>query len=81
MNATGAWERGSLTRSSADSRGSASSGLVIGVDAVNGDALRFYERRGFRVGYHLLYGRLGAPGAGVGPADDEGPETASHGEA
>ncbi len=56
-------------------------GLVIGVDAVNGEALRFYERRGFRVGYHLLYGRLSAPAAGAEPADDEAPETASHGEA
>ena len=56
-------------------------GLVIGVDAVNGDALRFYERRGFKVGYHLLYGRLHDPGGEAEPADDEGPETASHGEA
>jgi GNAT superfamily N-acetyltransferase len=57
-------------------------GLVVGVDAVNGEALRFYERRGFRVGYHLLYGHLSTRcGAGVEPADDEGPETASHGEA
>jgi ribosomal protein S18 acetylase RimI-like enzyme len=56
-------------------------GLVIGVDAVNSEALRFYKRRGFRVGYHLLYGRLNASNAGAEPADDEGPETASHGEA
>jgi ribosomal protein S18 acetylase RimI-like enzyme len=55
-------------------------GLVIGVDAVNHEALRFYERRGFRVGYHLLYGRLAAPGD-MEAAEDEGPETASHGEA
>lgn len=54
-------------------------GLVIGVDAVNEGALRFYKRRGFKVGYHLLYGRLSG---GVGElADDEAPETASHGEA
>jgi len=63
-------------------------GFVVGVDAVNGEALRFYERRGFRVGYHLLYGRLSAAGASGGPGsargeptDDEDPETASHGEA
>ncbi|HJW75549.1 MAG TPA: GNAT family N-acetyltransferase [Thermoleophilia bacterium] len=55
-------------------------GFVIGVDAVNDAALRFYERRGFRVGYHLLYGRLGHPAAVTEPTDDESPETASHGE-
>ncbi len=56
-------------------------GLVIGVDAVNDGALRFYERRGFRIGYHLLYGRLGTPEASPRLADDEAPETAAHGEA
>lgn len=33
--------------------------LYIGVDSVNTDALRFYERRGYTLGYHLLYGRPG----------------------
>lgn len=56
-------------------------GFVIGVDAVNDGALRFYERRGFRVGYHLLYGRLDHPATVTGRAADESPETASHGEA
>jgi ribosomal protein S18 acetylase RimI-like enzyme len=61
-------------------------GLVIGVDAVNEDARRFYERRGFRVGYHLLYGRLGdvVSGRDVVSGDRAGdgdPGTASHGEA
>jgi ribosomal protein S18 acetylase RimI-like enzyme len=56
-------------------------GLVIGVDAVNDGALRFYQRRGFKIGYHLLFGHLSAPAGGAGPAADESPETASHGEA
>ncbi|MBM3147135.1 MAG: GNAT family N-acetyltransferase [Actinobacteria bacterium] len=33
--------------------------LYIGVDSVNTDALRFYEARGYTLGYHLLYGRPG----------------------
>jgi ribosomal protein S18 acetylase RimI-like enzyme len=32
--------------------------LVIGVDAPNEGARRFYEGRGFRVGYHLMHGHL-----------------------
>jgi GNAT superfamily N-acetyltransferase len=36
--------------------------LVIGVDTPNTTARRFYEARGFKVGYHLMHGRLGAPG-------------------
>jgi GNAT superfamily N-acetyltransferase len=57
-------------------------GLVVGVDAVNVEALRFYERRGFRVGYHLLYGDLSTrPGVGKKSPGDGRPETASHGEA
>jgi GNAT superfamily N-acetyltransferase len=56
-------------------------GFVIGVDAVNDGALRFYERRGFKAGYHLLYGRLSAQGVDTQVGGDESPETASHGEA
>jgi ribosomal protein S18 acetylase RimI-like enzyme len=56
-------------------------GFVIGVDAVNDGALRFYQRRGFRIGYHLLYGRVGHPAAATQPTEGESPETASHGEA
>jgi len=63
---------------------------VIGVDSVNDGARRFYERRGFRVGFHLLHGRIAAATGTVtagdavleparGPAD-ETPETAMHGE-
>lgn len=33
--------------------------LYIGVDSVNPGAQRFYERRGYTLGYHLLYGRPG----------------------
>jgi ribosomal protein S18 acetylase RimI-like enzyme len=32
---------------------------VIGVDTVNPGAQRFYERRGFRDGFHLMYGWVG----------------------
>ncbi len=44
---------------------------VIGVDTVNEGAQRFYEKRGFRDGFHLMHGWIGgradaatAPGAG-----------------
>ena len=30
--------------------------VQIGVDAANHDALRFYERRGYKADYHILYG-------------------------
>ena len=67
---------------------------VIGVDSVNDAARRFYERRGFRIGFHLMHGRIRterSPGsaaarspevgaAGIGETDDETPETAMHGE-
>ncbi len=60
---------------------------VIGVDSVNDGARRFYERRGFRIGYHLMHGRIGtgghdvaSGGAGDGATDDH-PDTASHAEA
>jgi ribosomal protein S18 acetylase RimI-like enzyme len=43
---------------------------VIGVDSVNDGARRFYERRGFRIGYHLMYGRIGE--AVVEPGGAEG---------
>jgi GNAT superfamily N-acetyltransferase len=55
----------------------------IGVDTVNDGARRFYERRGFRDGFHLLHGWIagrraaGEPAPGAPP---ETPETASHGE-
>jgi ribosomal protein S18 acetylase RimI-like enzyme len=58
--------------------------LVIGVDSVNDRARRFYERRGFTIGYHLMHTRLAASaGAASGPAAaaDESPETAAHGDA
>jgi ribosomal protein S18 acetylase RimI-like enzyme len=32
---------------------------VIGVDSVNDGARRFYERRGFRDGFHLMHGWIG----------------------
>ncbi len=32
---------------------------VIGVDTPNADAQRFYERRGFRDGFHLMHGWIG----------------------
>ena len=32
---------------------------VIGVDALNDGARRFYERRGFRDGFHLMHGWIG----------------------
>ncbi|HMK93366.1 MAG TPA: GNAT family N-acetyltransferase [Thermoleophilia bacterium] len=62
---------------------------VIGVDSVNDGARRFYERRGFRVGFHLLHGRVGVrphtARAGddrepVAASLDETPDTAMHGE-
>ncbi len=66
---------------------------VIGVDAMNDGARRFYERRGFRDGFHLMHGWIGdarkANGAGdagaaVGAATASGavvetPETAARG--
>ena len=53
----------------------------IGVDVGNDDAQRFYERRGFRDGFHLLHGCIAARRAAGGEAGpDETPETASHGE-
>ena len=35
---------------------------VIGVDTVNPGAQRFYERRGFRDGFHLMHGWVGGGG-------------------
>ena len=58
--------------------------LVIGVDSVNDRARRFYERRGFTIGYHLMHSRLGASASascGAAAAADESPETAAHGDA
>jgi ribosomal protein S18 acetylase RimI-like enzyme len=60
--------------------------LVIGVDSVNERARRFYERRGFTIGYHLMHTKVAASasaGAASGPAAaaDESPETAAHGDA
>ena len=67
---------------------------VIGVDTVNDGARRFYERRGFRDGFHLMHGFIGgarddvrgdaaaatpAAAAADGDRDDETPETASLG--
>ena len=37
---------------------------VIGVDTVNPEAQRFYERRGFRDGFHLMHGWVGGERAG-----------------
>ena len=57
--------------------------LVIGVDSVNDRARRFYERRGFTIGYHLMHTRLAARSdgaSGSAAAADESPETAAHGE-
>jgi len=68
---------------------------VIGVDSVNDGARRFYERRGFRDGFHLLHGWVGggrgavspgAAGAGAGALVPDAaapagtPETAMHGD-
>ena len=65
---------------------------VIGVDSVNEGARRFYERRGFSVGFHLMHGHIAAgtkePAEVARPAheeasilpDDEDPDTAMHGE-
>lgn len=33
--------------------------VQIGVDAANEDAIRFYERRGYRRDYHIVYGSPG----------------------
>jgi GNAT superfamily N-acetyltransferase len=33
--------------------------VEIGVDAANPDALRFYERRGYKVDFHIVYGSPG----------------------
>jgi ribosomal protein S18 acetylase RimI-like enzyme len=38
---------------------------VIGVDSVNDGARRFYERRGFRDGFHLMHGWIGDVRSGV----------------
>ena len=38
---------------------------VIGVDTVNDGARRFYERRGFRDGFHLMHGWIGGVRGGV----------------
>ena len=54
---------------------------VIGVDSVNPAAQRFYERRGFRDGFHLMHGWIGDRGgsarpdttAGAGGADRQAP--------
>jgi len=40
---------------------------VIGVDTVNAGAQRFYERRGFRDGFHLLHGWVGGPARPTAP--------------
>jgi len=69
---------------------------VIGVDSVNEGAKRFYEGRGFRVGFHLLHGHISerpaAAGGGRAAGDTAGraevpqrdiaetPDTAMHGE-
>jgi ribosomal protein S18 acetylase RimI-like enzyme len=57
---------------------------VIGVDTVNAGAQRFYERRGFRDGFHLMHGWVGGGGPaaaeGASTAVPETPETAMHGE-
>ena len=57
---------------------------VIGVDTVNAGAQRFYERRGFRDGFHLMHGWVGggAPAAAdlTSHGMPETPETAMHGE-
>ena len=41
--------------------------MVIGVDSINERALRFYEARGFKVGFLLMYGH---PGGGSWAAFD-----------
>jgi ribosomal protein S18 acetylase RimI-like enzyme len=62
---------------------------VIGVDTVNPDAQRFYERRGFRDGFHLMHGWVGGGRGGDGSGDGRSgsasgsngsPETAMHGD-
>jgi ribosomal protein S18 acetylase RimI-like enzyme len=45
--------------------------LIIGVDSVNEGALRFYQKRGFKIGFHLMYGR---PGGGSWAADERARE-------
>jgi GNAT superfamily N-acetyltransferase len=52
----------------------------IGVDTVNDGAQRFYARRGFRDGFHLLHGWIAGRRAVAEPMPGETPETASHGE-
>ncbi len=41
---------------------------VIGVDSVNDGAQRFYERRGFRDGFHLMHGWVGGGRNGAAAA-------------
>jgi ribosomal protein S18 acetylase RimI-like enzyme len=41
--------------------------MFIGVDCANTRALRFYERRGYKVGFHLMYG---SPGRADWSADE-----------
>jgi len=52
----------------------------IGVDTVNDGAQRFYARRGFRDGFHLLHGYVSGRRAVGDAMPGETPETASHGE-
>ena len=52
----------------------------IGVDVGNEGAQRFYARRGFRDGFHLLHGYIAGRRSGGDTGPDEWPETASHGE-
>ena len=62
---------------------------MIGVDTVNPDAQRFYERRGFRDGFHLMHGWVGGGRGGDGSGDGRSgsasgsngsPETTMHGD-
>jgi len=53
---------------------------VIGVDTVNAGAQRFYERRGFRDGFHLLHGWVGgAAGAAAAGRDSRATGAAAPG--
>jgi len=52
----------------------------IGVDVGNDGAQRFYARRGFRDGFHLLHGWIAERRAVADTEPGETPETASHGE-
>ncbi len=52
----------------------------IGVDTTNDGARRFYARRGFRDGFHLLHGWIAGRRAVADTEPGETPETASHGE-